>query len=52
MQKDIASINTVCRHLKAQRPNYGHSLLVYLVKQNDWLNYVADKLSIDLRNIL
>ena len=42
---------TLC-HLKARRPNYGHYLLVHLVKQNDWLSYVADRLSIDLRNIL
>ena len=48
----LERIVTVCQHLIAQRPNYEHSLLVYLVKQNDWLNYVADRLSIDLRNLL
>ena len=49
---EVAWPDSVCCHLIAQRPNYGHSLLVYLVKHNDWLNYVADRLSIDFRNLL
>ena len=28
------------------------SLLVYLGKQNNWLNYVADRLCVDLKNLL
>ena len=31
---------------------YGHFSLVYPVKQYNWLNYVADRLCIDLRSHL